>query len=173
MARRSEKKKPKPTTKRHYPRTARLNTLLQQISADFLDRIDDDRIPFLTVTGVEVDSDLNKAQVFISTFEDESADADILEALADYRKPLRGEIAQQARLRKTPDVVFLFDPAVREGARIETILSELNLSPSDETPAAEGQVDAGDGDDGNEAGDRADRDDGDDGDDGDTESVES
>ena len=133
MARRSgDKRKARPATNRHYPRTARLNTLLQQIVADYVDRIDDDRIGFITVTGVEVDADLNKAQVFISTFADESEDEPTLEALEEYRKAIQGQIASSARLRKTPEVVFAFDPAVRAGARIENILSEINRNDGGE-----------------------------------------
>ncbi|MEM8925028.1 MAG: 30S ribosome-binding factor RbfA [Actinomycetota bacterium] len=135
MAKRSQSKKnPRPATKRHFPRTARLNTLLQEIVADHLERIDDERIGFLTVTGVEVDADLNKAQVFISTLADESHDEEILEALEEYRRGVQGDIGRSARLRKTPEVVFAFDPAVREGARIDTILATLDR-PDDEGPA--------------------------------------
>ena len=64
MARRSsDKRRPRPATKRQFPRTARLNTLLQQIVAQYLERVDDERLGFLTVTGVEVDNDLNRAVV--------------------------------------------------------------------------------------------------------------
>ena len=118
----------RPQTKRHYPRTARLNTLLQEIVAGYMERLDDDRIGFVTVTGVEVDNDLNRAEVFISTIEavdGAEAEAEFLDALSEYRKPVQAEIAREARIRKTPEVVFLFDPAVRAGARIEEILSSL------------------------------------------------
>lgn len=119
----------RPQTKRHYPRTARLNTLLQEIIAGHFERLDDDRLGFVTITGVEVDNDLNRADVFISTFEPvdtPEAEAEYLEALAEHRKPVRAEIARQARIRKTPEVVFAFDPGVRAGARIEEILSTLD-----------------------------------------------
>ncbi len=126
----------KPQTKRHYPRTARLNTLLQEIVAGYMERIDDDRLGFVTVTGVEVDNDLNRAEVFISTIESvdtAEAEAEVLEVLSDYRKPVRAEIAREAKIRKTPEVVFLFDPAVRAGARVEEILSSLgHLGPDGE-----------------------------------------
>ncbi len=124
----------RPQTKRHYPRTARLNALLQEIVAGFMERLDDDRIGFLTVTGVEVDNDLNKAEVFISTFEqfeEPEAEEEFLDALTEYRKPVQAVIAREARLRKTPEVVFLFDPAVRTGARIEEILSSLGPTEVD------------------------------------------
>ncbi len=104
----------------------------------------------LTVTGVEVDSDLNRAQVFVSALgtvplaESESeapataaasasasgsgddVDAELLDALDDYRKPVRAAIGREARIRKTPDVVFAIDPAVRSGARIDEILASIN-----------------------------------------------
>jgi len=146
MARRgSDKRRPRPPTKRHYPRTARLNALLREIVADFVERIDDDRLGFLTVTGVEVDADLNRAEIFISALDTpsnggngvESSDEKILKALASYRKPLQAEIARSARLRKTPEAVFMFDPAVREGARIEDIISTLNLGETPEEPSGE------------------------------------
>lgn len=139
----------RPPTNRHYPRTARLNTLIQQIVADYFERVDDDRLGFLTVTGVEVDSDLNKAEVFISTYEDRGSveedpdrDAAYLEVLSDHRKPTQAQIASQARMRKTPEVVFAFDPGVRAGARIESILSELDLPP-DEPADPDAPIDAG------------------------------
>ncbi|MCP3992510.1 MAG: 30S ribosome-binding factor RbfA [Actinomycetia bacterium] len=139
MARRSsgrrspQSKARRPSTNRQYPRTARLNALLREIVADFVERIDDDRLGFLTITGVEVDADLNKAEVFISALdEDHGSDEEILDALAEYRKPLQGEIGRSARLRKTPEVVFAFDPAVRAGARIEDILSTFSTSTSED-----------------------------------------
>lgn len=143
----------RPATNRQFPRTARLNTLLQEIVADFFERVDDDRFDMLTVTGVDVDNDLNRAQVFVSALgavplsnpdlepstaipappADGNPDPDqqLLDALADYRKPVRAKIGREARIRKTPDVVFVIDPAVRTGARIDEILASINPSDSD------------------------------------------
>ncbi len=136
----------RPPTNRHYPRTARLNTLIQQIVADYLERVDDDRLGFLTVTGVEVDNDLNKAEVFISTFEENTTveeDEAYIEVLTEYRKPIQAQIASQSRMRKTPEVVFAFDPGVRAGAKIESILSGLDLAPDDPAePGAEAPSEA-------------------------------
>lgn len=137
----------RPATNRQYPRTARLNTLLQEIVADFFERVDDDRFDMLTVTGVEVDNDLNRAQVFVSalgtvplgdsgdqsdapgdasTGEGGDPDKALLEALSDYRKPVQSKIGREARIRKTPEVVFAVDPAVRSGARIDEILASID-----------------------------------------------
>ncbi len=138
----------RPPTNRHYPRTARLNNLLQRIVADYLERVDDERLGFLTVTGVEVDNDLNRAEVFVSALDrapDPEADEAYLEVLGEYRKPIQSEIASQARIRKTPEVVFAFDPGVRAGARIEEILAGLDHADGGRDGEADGgaEVDGG------------------------------
>ncbi len=127
------KRKPSPrstrqTAARQYPRTARLNALLQEIVADYFEVTGDDELGFFTVTGVEVDNDLNVAEVFVSILEDDPTpeeDAAFLAALAGHRKAVQRAIAQQAKLRKTPEVVFTFDPGVRTGSHIERILAGL------------------------------------------------
>lgn len=129
----------RPPTHRHYPRTARLNALLTEIVADYFELIEQDDLGFLTVTGVEVDSDLNVAQVFFSIFDDSGEnDQEILDALFEHRKRVQRAIASQAKLRKTPDVVFEFDPAVRAGAKIDSLLANLGpiQSEFDEDPAS-------------------------------------
>ena len=134
----SERRRSRPATKRHYPRTARLNALLQRIVADHLATLDDSRIGFITVTGVEVDAELNSAVVYISDLGDtagpidEEHDAEVLEALGEQRKAIQSDIARSARLRKTPIVTFTFDPAVRTGARIEEILATIHTDDAAE-----------------------------------------
>ncbi len=126
-------KKQRPGSAKHYPRTARLNTLLHQIVAEHIERLDDERLPFITVTGTEIDSDLNQCDVYISTFEnDPEADEQILGVLSEQRIPLQSAIAQQAKLRKTPNVVIQFDPSVRAGAKIDAILAGLDVPGSDQ-----------------------------------------
>ncbi|MEZ5225977.1 MAG: 30S ribosome-binding factor RbfA [Acidimicrobiales bacterium] len=139
MAKRSSGgRKSRPATKRHFPRTARLNSLLVEIVADYFERADDDRFGFLTITGVEVDADLNVAQVFVSTLGGASDDDDeLLEALDSHRKPVQRAIATEAKLRKTPMVVFEFDQGVRHGARVEEILATLDLHPDTEVDDTE------------------------------------
>jgi ribosome-binding factor A len=119
-------KRSRPAAKRHYPRTARLNTLFQEIAAEVLERVEDDRLELVTVTGVEVDADLNRAVVYVSALSGPEDDADLLEALGQHRLVVQRAIGSEARIRKTPEVVFAVDPAIRSGARIEEILQGLD-----------------------------------------------
>lgn len=131
MARRQTSRK-KPPPNRNYARTARLNALLQQIVADYFERSEDGELGFLTVTGVEVDNDLNVAEVFVSSWEvDPGADPQSARSLLElldrlHRKPIKRAVADEAQLRKTPEIVFKFDHGVLAGNRVEEILRTLD-----------------------------------------------
>ena len=112
---------------RDYPRAARLNELLREIVAAVLDRIDDDRLGWVSVSGVEVDNELTKAQVFLSSLDDSEA-ADAAEVLVEYRGQFRKAIGDQARLRKVPEIEFKTDPAITSGGRVEEILANLRAT---------------------------------------------
>jgi ribosome-binding factor A len=127
-----------------YSRSARVSTTLQEIIADELVRIDDDRLAFVTVTGIDVDPELNRAIVFFDSLAGEEGDAEILEAFADHRVRLQGSIARQIRAKKTPILDFRPDMVIRSAARIDEILRsdqarierEANAEPIPDTNQA-------------------------------------
>jgi ribosome-binding factor A len=147
VKRRSQRRSSSST--RDYPRTARLNHLLQEIIAEEIERIDDERLGLFTVVAVDVDADLNRATVHYSTLGGESilgesalggeaepapapagADDDdpVVAALAEHRPRLQSAIARQATLKRTPEVVFRPDEVVDQALRIEQILHDINTS---------------------------------------------
>jgi ribosome-binding factor A len=105
-----------------YPRSARVGATLQEIIADELVRIDDERLTFVTVTGIDVDPELNRAIVFFDSLDGEEGDAQIVEAFAEHRIRLQGSIARQIRAKKTPILDFRPDLAIRSAERIDDIL---------------------------------------------------
>jgi len=113
---------------RQYPRTARLNELLREIIADELAHLDDDRLQMITITSVSIDGDLRKAAVYFDSLAGEEGDEKILEAFGQLRWRLQSAIGRQARIKHTPELSFAPDPAVRAGARIESLLAELPMT---------------------------------------------
>src|SRR5215207_2783091 len=107
---------------REYPRTARVNELVREIVAEELERIDDPRLEWVSVTSVEVSRELSSGVVYFSSLDGPDGDAEILEALSDTRVRLQGAIGRQARLRRTPELSFRVDTGVRQGFRVEEIL---------------------------------------------------
>ena len=105
-----------------YPRSARVGETLREIIAEELVRIDDERLAFVSVTGIDVDQELNRAHVFYDSLDGEDGDEAILEALGDHRIRLQGAIGRQIRAKKTPILDFQPDPAIRSAERIDDIL---------------------------------------------------
>ncbi|MBJ7397667.1 MAG: 30S ribosome-binding factor RbfA [Actinobacteria bacterium] len=123
----NQRRRPKVTrtdTRRRYARTARLSETLREVIADELAKIDDDRLAFLTITSVDVDSEMNRGIVYYDSIQGADGDEQILEALNEYRKRLQSVIADQVRARRTPILQFRPDDAIRAAQRIDEVLRQ-------------------------------------------------
>jgi ribosome-binding factor A len=108
--------------KHSYPRAARISETVREVVAEELVRIDDDRLAFVTITSIDVDSEMNRGIVYYDSLQGPEGDFRILEALAEYRKRLQSTIANQIHARRTPILEFRPDEAIRAAARIEEVL---------------------------------------------------
>ena len=107
-------------------RTARVGELIRRIVAESLEHLDDDRLAMVSVTGADVDRDLHRAVVWFTSLDDtEEDDADIVEAFEEHASGLRRAVGDQTRLRRTPELVFRPDTALRSAARIERLLDSM------------------------------------------------
>ncbi len=123
----NQRRRPKPTrtdTRRRFARTARLSETLREVIADELNKIDDDRLGFVTITSVDVDSEMNRGIVYYDSIQGADGDEQILEALNEYRKRLQSVIADQVRARRTPILQFRPDDAIRAAQRIDEVLRQ-------------------------------------------------
>ncbi|HZD64879.1 MAG TPA: ribosome-binding factor A [Acidimicrobiales bacterium] len=107
---------------RRYPRVARVNEVLRQVVAEELERLADQdvRLLRLTVTAVEAEADLRHARVLLDSLDEPAEDA-----LAESRVRLQAAIGRQVRLKRTPQLTFVPDPAVAHGRRVEAVLRDL------------------------------------------------
>jgi len=113
-------------------RMARVDEVLREVVAERLERLadGDERLRLLTVTGVRCAADLRRAVVY---FDELTGDA--IEALGEARPRLQAAIAREVRLRRTPRLEFVADPAVAEGEKIEAILRRVRAGGNAGEPA--------------------------------------
>ena len=104
-------------SRRDYPRTARVAEVVREVVATELERIDDEDLGFVTVTGVEIDPEFFRALVYFDHLDDEQT-----EILDRLRPRLQRAVGNQVRLKRTPELMFRPDPAVEAGERIEGLL---------------------------------------------------
>ncbi len=113
-------------TARDYPRTARLNSLVQEILGEELRRIDDERLALLTLTSVVVDGDLKRAVAYYDHSMGDDAEDDIAAAFVELRPRLQGAVARQTKVKRTPELRFERDDVLRSAERIEEVLRGLH-----------------------------------------------
>ena len=124
----------RPSSSRRYPRTARLNELLREILAEEIERIDDERLGFFTVTAVEVEPGLEHAKVLWSDLG--ADDETVLAVLEEHRARLQQAVNRQTHMRRTPVLTFEADQVSRSASRIEEILRDLDIPPDEPEPDA-------------------------------------
>ena len=85
----------------------------------------DPRVGFVTVTDVEVTGDLRQVKIFVSVYGDEEERKATMEGLKSATGFVRSELGKRIRLRHTPEVSFCFDESIERGARIFSLLREI------------------------------------------------
>ncbi len=92
----------------------------------------DPGIGFVTLTRVHVTPDLQHARVYFTSLGDEQARSNSERALGRAVPFLRRQIGSRLRLRRTPDITFIYDDSIAGQDRIEQILSELHHQHDDD-----------------------------------------
>lgn len=112
----------------------RMEERLRSILSDLLrSEIRDHRLKLVTITRVNLDRELQFADVYVNAMGDESRREEVLAGLERAKGFLRREIAPRVRLRTTPDLHFHWDFNLEHGERMNRLLDELDI-PSGPVP---------------------------------------
>lgn len=105
-------------------RQHRLNQLLREEIAKLLDHETEDPqlATLISVTEVDVSSDLKQARVFVSVLADEQGAEATLKRLRHAARFFRRELAERLNLRHTPDLDFQLDTSIARGSRVLHLL---------------------------------------------------
>ena len=117
-------------------RMRRVDEAVREVLSDAIARdLQDPRVGFVTVTGVDTSPDLRHARVYVSVLGDASAREASLEGLRSAHGFLQGAIASQLTLKRTPALTFHYDESVDRGMRISELLDRGETAPEDEGDA--------------------------------------
>ena len=109
-----------------------------EVSSMIARDLHDPGLGFITITRVQVSPDLQHARVYYTTLGDAAARAGTGKALDRASSYMRRQIGQRLRLRRAPELTFLFDESIAQQDRIEQLLQELGGASAADiaTPAA-------------------------------------
>jgi len=107
-------------------RIARLNEQLKREIAELV-RTDvrDPRVGLVSVTAVQVATDLGSARVFVRVLGGDAERVESLEGLVAAAPFLRRALGQILHIRRIPELRFEEDRTMEHARRIEQILSEV------------------------------------------------
>jgi ribosome-binding factor A len=112
--------------KRPSHRPERVGEMIRQSVGAFLTGdVRDPRIGFVTVIGVDVSADLSHARVRVSIMGTEEEKTKSLEGLNSAARYLRAQLANELKLRTSPELHFQLDRGLEHAQRIERVLKEL------------------------------------------------
>ncbi len=98
--------------------------LLQEVSG-LLQAMNDPRLNLVTVTVVNIDRELEHANIFVSTVGDEARRKEVMQVLNGAKGYIRREISHRVQLRRAPELVFHWDPSPERAEHIAQILDAL------------------------------------------------
>jgi ribosome-binding factor A len=88
--------------------------------------VHDPGIGFVTLTRVQVSADLGSARVLYTALGDDRARVETERALRRAAPFLRRQIGSRLRLKRVPELRFVYDESVAGQDRIERLLNELH-----------------------------------------------
>ena len=111
-------------------RSIRVGELIQaEIAHLLLRQLKDPRLSMVTVSQVEVSSDLRHACVYISRIGSEAEQQAAIQGFERAAGFIRSQLGKHLALRYTPELTFKLDTSIAYGVRISRILHDLIPAP--------------------------------------------
>lgn len=111
--------------------------LKEELSRIIREEMNDPRLGFISITDIQVASDLRTAHVYISVYgtpEEQKASVDALEHARGY---MRTTLGKEINMRYTPELHFHLDTSIERGARVFELLKEIGGKGSEEQASEE------------------------------------
>lgn len=93
--------------------------------------LSDPRLQDLTITQVQIDRELQYADIYVNALGDESRKHEVMKALQKARGFLRRELSSHIRLRSMPQLHFHWDPTLAHAEQVHQILDTLEIPDED------------------------------------------
>ena len=109
-----------------HKRSEKVAEAIHEIICSVLSRgLNDPRIGFVTITGVELCDDLSLARIFFTVIGDANARKETEAGLNSAKGFIRREVGKKLTIRHTPELLFKYDNSADYASRIDSLLKEI------------------------------------------------
>ena len=114
---------------REFPRSRRVGDQVQRELAGLIrEEIKDPRLGMVSISAVSVSRDLGHAKVYVSVLGDELQASESIEVLKHAAGFLRHRLGKLLHIRTVPELKFMLDRSLEEGARIGALINRAVAS---------------------------------------------
>lgn len=108
-------------------KTERLgNVLHKEISHILMTEVKDEDLRFVTITKVDLSSDLSYAKVYFTCLDLEKKEK-VIKDINNASKFIRSElIKRKIEMRIIPELTFIYDDSIEYGNKIESIIEKIH-----------------------------------------------
>lgn len=124
-------------------RVQRMAEEIREEVSRIISRLKDPRIGFVTVTRVDLASDLGHVRIFVGVIGDEATRQKTLKALEHSSGFVRRELGKHLRARVTPIVHFSYDKGLDASDRVGQLLHQVKEAEAAAAKAEDGGPDDG------------------------------
>jgi len=121
---------------KEFSRTSRIGEVLMRELAQMIQQeVSDPRVGMVTVSHVDVTSDLKYAKVYITRLAGDDSEQDVkqcLEGLSRASGFLKRGIAKRVDIRTIPELKFVYDTSLEHGFHMDELIAKANRDLPDD-----------------------------------------
>jgi ribosome-binding factor A len=111
-------------------RRQRVAAEIERRASQFIrEELKDPRLGFLTITGVDVNSDLTHATIHVSILGDDVEQRQTMTALQGAKGLIKRDIGDWLRMRTVPEIALKQDTSIERGTRILQLMKGVEQEP--------------------------------------------
>ena len=100
------------------------NIFVEEISKIIHTEIKDKDVSFVTITDAKITNDLSFAKIYFTTLDTDRNK--VLKSLNKARGYIRTSLCDKVKIRKMPEIQFVYDESIEYGKKIEDIIERIN-----------------------------------------------
>ena len=101
------------------------SSVLKELSRIIVNELNNDLLKNVNLTACEVTNDLSFAKVYFTYIGNYSKE-EIMNELTNSTSRLRYLLANNIKLRHTPELIFIFDESIEYGNKIEKLIEKIH-----------------------------------------------
>ena len=121
---------------KEFSRTSRIGEVIMRELAQMIQQeVSDPRVGMVTVSHVDVSSDLKYAKVYVTRLTGVESDQDVDECIAGLTNAagfLKRGIAKRVEIRTVPELRFYYDKSLEHGFHMDELIAKANKDLADD-----------------------------------------